>query len=247
MTADAIAALVAPQLWHLQGALMSGEVRDLGTAVAIQEGKLVSTCQGLAAGMIITAKSGDNTATAELTNTNDQIDVCVFKAKGAVAGLKYGASVPGAQEPLVAVFVNANGKAETRQVGGAKGVQDAAGPALEVRSGAPLPNGSGVFDSFGKLVAIVASPHAASEGTAFALGSGRIAQAKGTNMEKQFVEAAPPPRNIESDEPKAVGPKVDDLGQPTSKGDPDKLRYTTRKEAQKTRDEAMEKAISEIK
>jgi hypothetical protein len=245
MTPEALLAAVGPRLWHMQGALMSGEVRDLGTAVAVQDGKLVSTCQGLAAGMVITAKSGDNSSTAELTNTNDQLDICVFKAKGAAPGLKLRGDSPGAQEKLQAVFVNGEGRPETRAVTGFHAVQDAAGPALEVKAAASLPNGTAVFDSFGRLVAIVVAPHTAGEGATYALGPARIALAKGTGVEKQFVEAPAPARNIETDEPKA-GPKIDDLGRPSGNKNVDKA-YTTRKEAEKAHEDAMNKVLNDAK
>ena len=182
MTPEALLAAVAPQLWHMEGALMSGEVRELGTAIATQDGKLVSTCQGLAAGMVITAKSGDFSSTAELTNTNDQLDICVFKSKGATPGLKFRGDVPAAADKLQAVFVNAKGRPEARQVTGAHAVQDAQGPAFEVKAAAPLPNGAVVFDAYGRFVGIVAAPHPAGEGAAFALASRRIEQAKGTGV-----------------------------------------------------------------
>jgi hypothetical protein len=246
MTPEALVAAVAPLLWHVQGALMSGEVRDLGTAIAVQDGKLVATCDGLAAGMIITAKSGDATATAEVTNTNEQLDVCVLKAKGATTGLKFRSDLPGGQERLQAIFVNANGKAETRQVNGAQKAQDAAGPAYEVKVGVPLPNGTGIFDAYGKLVGIVVASHTVAEGSAFALSSERILTAKGTGVEKQFVEGPAPARNIETNEPKQ-GPAIDDLGRPTTpKGDADKA-YKTRKEAEKAHDDAMNDVLKNAK
>ena len=127
----------------------------LGTAIAIQDGKLVSTCQGLAAGMVITAKSGDFSNTAELTHTNDQLDVCVFKSKGATPGLKFRGDLPNPADKLQAVFVNSNGRPEARQVTGAHAVQDAQGPAFEVRAAATLPNGSVLFDPYGRFVGIV--------------------------------------------------------------------------------------------
>ncbi|HLX22479.1 MAG TPA: DnaJ domain-containing protein [Usitatibacter sp.] len=234
---EALLAAVGPQLWNLQGALMSGEVRDLGTAIAVQDGKLVSTCEGLAAGMVVTAKSGDDSATAELANTNDTLDVCVFKAKGAKPGLKFRGDVPAPADKLQAVFVNAGGRPEMRQVSGARGVQDAQGPALEVKAAAPLPNGAAIFDDYGRLVGIVITPHAAPEGSTFALASRRIEQAKGTGVEKQFVEAPSPARNTEAAEPAPAA----------ATGDPDKLRYTTRKDVEKAQADAMEKVLKDAK
>lgn len=239
LTPDALLAAVAPQLWHLEGALMSGEVRPLGTAIAIQDGKLVSTCQGLAAGMVITAKSGDFSNTAELTHTNDQLDVCVFKSKGATPGLKFRGDLPNPADKLQAVFVNSNGRPEARQVTGAHAVQDAQGPAFEVRAAATLPNGSVLFDPYGRFVGIVAVPHPAGEGSAFALASRRIELAKGTGVEKQFVEAPPPPRNVEPVEPTPAGT--------APQGDLDKLHYTTRKEVEKAHEDAMNKVLNEAK
>jgi len=240
MSPDQLLAFVGPNLWHVQGALMSGEVRDLGTAAAIQENKLVTTCQGLAAGMVITVKAGDATATAELASPNEALDVCVLTAKGVTAGLKL-RGVPGSNDKLQAVFVNASGRLETRQVSGARPVAEAQGPALEVKAAAPLPNGTAIFDEYGNLAGLVVTPHPASEGSVFAIATGRFTQAKGTAAEPQVVEAPPPPRNIESTEPAPAQP-VDDLGRPVTRPG-----MSAREKAKAQQDAAIEKVLKDAK
>lgn len=236
MTPEQLLVAVAPNLWHVQGALMSGEVRDLGTAIATGEGKMVTTCRGLAAGMVLTVKSGEYSHTAELSNPNEEIDICVLTAKGVNGKYRVRGNVPDAQEKLHAVFMDANGNAEMRQVSGAHAVADAPGPALEVKAAAALPNGTAIFDPYGKLVGLVAAPHAATAGHAFALGPMRIAQAKGTAAEKEFVEPPPPPRHVEPIEPTATAaPATSDRRPPRN----------AREKAYADRDAATQKAIDE--
>ena len=240
LSPEQLLALAGPKLWHVQGALVSGEVRDLGTAVAIQEDKLATTCQGLAAGMVLTVKSGDASATAELASVNEALDVCVLAAKGVSPGLKL-RGIPGAQDKLQAVFVDASGRAQARQVGGARAAPEAAGPALEVKSAAPLPNGTAIFDEYGSLAGLVVAPHAAAEGSAFAIATSRFAQAKGTAPESPVVEAPPPPRDVEPAQPAPAQP-VDDLGRPVTRPG-----MSAREKAKAEQDAAIEKVLKDAK
>ena len=181
---------VAPHLGRLQGALLSGEVRDLGTAVAIGENEMVATCHGMVAGMLLTVKAGGFTSKAELARADEELDMCRLTVKGAAAGIKIRPSVPGPQEKIQAVFINASDQPEARQVSVARAIKEAKGLAFELKAAAPLPNGTPAFDSQARLVGIVVTPHSFGEGIVVALGAARIVQARGAPAETALAPAA---------------------------------------------------------
>ena len=181
---EQILAAATPQLGIVTGALMSGEVKELGPAVTIREGRMITTCQGLGGGISLTVKNFEGDMKAELTNPNEDLDICVLSVKGVKVSAAIRPSPPGVQEKLQAVFVNGAGKLEMRQVSGATPVNDAAGLAFEVKAAVPLPNGAALYDERAHLVGVVVVPHASSQGTAYVLSSARIATAKGTAPEK---------------------------------------------------------------
>jgi serine protease Do len=183
---------VAPHLARVQGALVSGEVRDLGIAVATGENEMVTTCRGMAAGMLLTVKGAELASKAELARANEELDICTLTVKGAGPGVKIRSGVPGSKEKIQAVLVNANGQPEARQVSVARAIKDAKGAALELKAAAPLPNGTPAFDAQGRLVGIVVTPHSFGEGLVVALGAARIAQARGGAASETVADAATP-------------------------------------------------------
>jgi hypothetical protein len=101
----------------------------------------------------------------------------------------------------------------------------------------PLPNGAGIFDSFGRLSGIVVAPHPAGDGAAFAMSPLRLSLAKGVGAEKEFVEAPSPARNVE--------PVAAPTGSAPAQG---KTRtYKTREEAEAVHRNAMEEELNKAK
>jgi hypothetical protein len=169
---------VTPYLARVQGALLSGEVRDLGVAVATGENEMVTTCRGMAAGMLLTIKGVELAPKAELARANDELDICTLTVKVAGPGVKIRTGVPGPGEKLQAVLANAEGQPEARQVSVVGAIKDAKAEALELKAATPIPNGTPVFDAQARLVGIVVTPHSFGEGLTVALGAARIAQAR---------------------------------------------------------------------
>jgi hypothetical protein len=190
LSPEQIVQAVAPHLGRVQGALMSGEVRDLGVAVAMGENEMVTTCRGIADGMILTVRTGESNSRAELARANEGLDICTLTVKGAGEGIKLRPGAPGPQEKLVAVLVNAGGQPEARQVSAAGAIKEATGAAFALKTDAPLPNGAPVFDSQARLAGIVVSPHTFGEGIVAAFGASRIAQARGDAGQKATVPPA---------------------------------------------------------
>jgi len=169
---------VAAHVARVEGALMSGEVRDLGMAVDVGDNEMVAPCRGIAAGMTLTVKQDKFSAPAEVTRSHPDLDICTLGVKAARAGIKMRPGVPGAQEKLQAVLIAAGGQAEARQVTVGRKAKDAKG-ALEVTAAATLPAGTPIFDAQARLVAIVAGAPAPGGGIV-AWDAARIAQARGT-------------------------------------------------------------------
>lgn len=164
---------VALQVGRVQAALMSGEVRELGVAVASAEDEMVTTCRGMVPGAQLSVNVGGSATKAELARANEQIDVCTLRVKGIAAGVKARADVPPASEKLLAVTPGA-AKPATVAARAERPLADPAGPAMEVKAGSPLPNGTPIFDSQARLVGLVVTPHAYGEGIVAALGAARL-------------------------------------------------------------------------
>jgi hypothetical protein len=169
---------VASHVARVEGALVSGEVRDLGMAVDVADNEMIVPCAGLAAGMALNVKQDKFQAQAEVTRSNPDVGICTLGVKAARAGIRMRTDVPGAQEPLQAVLVGAGGAIEARPVTVRRAAQEGKG-ALEVRSPATLPPGTPIFDAQARLVGIVAPP-SASAGAPTAWDATRIAQARAT-------------------------------------------------------------------
>jgi hypothetical protein len=171
---------VAPRVGRVQAALVSGEVRDLGIALASAENEMVTTCRGFVAGAQIYVKTGGSAATkAELARVHEALDICTLSVRGAVAGLKMREGAVTASDKLYAIVLPAGGGPPlARAVTWARPIEDAKGPALELKAAEPLENGTPVFDAQARLVGIAVAPHAYGEGIVAALGAGRIGQAR---------------------------------------------------------------------
>lgn len=181
---------VAPYVGRVQGAMVSGQVRDVGLAVATGENEMATTCRGLAPGMVLTVKQEGFTARAELDRVNQDLDVCTLKVRGIAEGAKVRGDVPAAREKLQAVLLDA-GPLQARQVAIERSIPDAHGHAYALKAAVSLPNGTPVFDAQARLVGIVTTPHEFGEGIVAALGAARIAQARGASGPAPTVAAAP--------------------------------------------------------
>ena len=176
-----VAEEVSPRIGRVQAALMSGEVRELGIAVAAAENEMITTCRGFVAGAQLTVKVANHVAQrAELARVHEALDICTLSVKGAGAGLKLRGSVVAPSEKLLAVVPHrTGGQPVWRPVSAAKPIQDPKGAALEVKSAEPLENGTPVFDAQARLVGLVVAPHAYGEGVVAALGASRITESRG--------------------------------------------------------------------
>ncbi len=173
LPAAKLAAQVIPQAGSVRATLMSGEVRDLGLAIAVGNGEMATTCRGIAPGAQLSVTLGGSTSKAELARANEKLDVCTLRVAAAPAGVKLRAEVPSPGERLHAVTLAS--KDAMIAVSASRALESPEGAAMEIRAPAALPNGTPIVDAQGRLVAIVTSPHAFGEGVVAALGAGRLA------------------------------------------------------------------------
>jgi hypothetical protein len=232
LEAQELLAAVSTQIGRVHIALMSGEVRDLGTAVAIGENEMVTTCSGMTAGAQLFVKVGDeSSAKAEMGKANQDLDVCTLSVKNTAGNIKVREGFPAANEKLQAVFLGPANKPLLRPASVARFVDDPQGKVIEIRSAIPLPNGTPVFDGHARLVAIVTASHPSDGGLFVALPGSRIVLGRGVfGAFKAAPEPEPPPRSIPVD----ASPDRTKPAAPSSRVTMDDLRQ-----------QALDKAVSE--
>jgi hypothetical protein len=212
ITPQQVADEVGPRIGRLQGALMSGEVRDLGIVVASGENEMVTTCRGFVAGAQLTVKVGQAAQKAELTRVNEELDICTLSVRGAAGGLKLRGSAAAQAEKLYAIAPHrTGGQPVWHEVSAVKPIQDPNGPALEVKAPVPLENGTPVFDGQARLVGLAVTPHNYGEGVVAALGSARIPQSRGSIIAALEAEKA-------AAQSRAVAPAAPQAGSAVSVG-----------------------------
>ncbi len=224
-------AAVSPQIGRVQMALMSGEVRDLGTATAIGENEMVTTCSGMTAGAQLSVKMGDeSSAKAEMGKSNPELDVCTLSVKNTAGNVRVREGFPAANEKLEAVFLGPANKPLLRSASVARFIDDPQGKVIEIRSAIPLPNGTPIFDQHARLVAIVTASHASDGGLFVALPGSRIVQGHGVFGAFKPAPEPEPQRSVSA----PASPADRKPGAPSSRVTMDDLRQ-----------QALDKAVSE--
>ena len=178
---------VAPYVGRVRAAFMSGEVRELGGAVAIAANEMLTPCHGMAPGAQLTVRLGNDWVKADVARANDAMDVCTLAVNGARGGLKVRSTLPNAKEMLQAVLLTAAGGVQALQVNLEKAIEDANGPLFKLKAGTEIPNGTPVFDSKGRFVGLVTASHAFGDGVV-AMGAARLV--KGSGVQPEAVPAA---------------------------------------------------------
>jgi len=168
----------SPLVGRVQSALMSGEVKLAGIAIAIAPGEMVTTCHGIAAGAQLAVALPTGIAKAELARASEELDVCALAVKevGAFARIRGRESIAG--ETLYAVVVEEARPRALREARVARAIADPKGALLELTVATALQTGTPLIDSQGRLVGIVTTPHSFGEGLTVAIGPARIAQAR---------------------------------------------------------------------
>jgi hypothetical protein len=169
----------APYVGRLQVALMSGEVRPAGVAIATGPGEMATTCHGLPAGAQVTMNLASGASKADISRANEDLDICLLGVKDPPADfVKLRGGDPVAGEKIYAILAEGARPNELKP-GRIKGaIADPKGGLLELDIAGTFPTGSPVLDSQGRLVGLITTPHSFGEGLVVALGAGRIEQAR---------------------------------------------------------------------
>jgi hypothetical protein len=183
MEPQELLAAVSPQVGRVQIALMSGEMRDLGTAVAVGANEMITTCSGMTPGAQLFVRVGENNTRAEMGNATQDLDVCTLSVKDTEGHIKLRPGLPAASEKLHAVFLGPAGKPLLRPASVVRLIDDPQGDIIEIRTDIPLPNGTPVFDAHARLAAMVTTSQSSGNGLIVALPGSRIMQGRGRGSE----------------------------------------------------------------
>jgi hypothetical protein len=206
---------VGPRVGRVQGAMVSGEVRELGLAVETGQGEMTMPCTGLPPGMALAVIEGATTLRAELGRYDEAERLCRLAVKGVRDGAKPRPQLPPPQETLQAIVLDAKGEPQARAVSLARAIADPKGPAFAVKAAVALPNGTPIFDAQERLVGTVVAPHDYGDGIIAALGAARIVQGRGGNA---VASAAPAPTTPPTKAQTASTPAVRGLGTQVGEG-----------------------------
>lgn len=160
---------------RMQAALVSGEVRDLGLAVEIGEGRMAASCRELSPGTALTVRQGSTVLRAEALSAPSPTQPCVLEVQGVRSGVALRPTAPTAEDKLYAI-VRGDGAPEIQPVTFNGVVQAPTGAAFTLRAKAALPNGTPVFDGHEALVGLVLEPQALAPGATLVMPASRIAE-----------------------------------------------------------------------
>jgi hypothetical protein len=166
------------EVGRVRMALVSGEVRELGLAVSVAEGEMATTCRGFTAGAQLTVKVVQVIAKADLLRANEDLDVCTLTVRSAAARVKLRPGSLASNEAVTAIVLGASAIPQVREGSVARFVEDPKGSLVELKFPAPLENGTPIFDSQGRLAAIVTSANAHGARPILAIPSARIIEAR---------------------------------------------------------------------
>ena len=162
---------------------MSGRAVPLGLALATEAGTMITTCHGIPGGSQLVVRVGADSNSANLTVTDEQLDLC----KLAVAGLNTRPITLAPDDPrpgdkVFALGANAKGDFALTE-GKVKALRPSPqGKLIElsvpIATGA---SGGAVFDVYGRLVGIATTPHAYGAGLNIALPASWIAEMRTRN------------------------------------------------------------------
>lgn len=155
---------------------MSGSARPIGLAVSTERGSMVTTCHAITAGGSLVVKVGKEQFPADLTITDEALDLCRLSLAGyATPPLKISSDEPKAGDRIYTMALDANGDL-TASEGTVRAIR---GPLIELTTPvAATASGGGVFDQYGNLLGIATAPHDQGANVHVAIPAASIAQMK---------------------------------------------------------------------
>jgi serine protease Do len=159
---------------------MSGRSRPIGVALGTGPGTMVTTCHGIPAGDKLVVRVGKDQYPAELSVTDEQLDICRLSVAGYnVPPFRTSPDMPRAGDRIFSVGMNAGGEMAATEGTVKRLVKTPLGDVLEISVPvAPTASGGGVFDLQGRLVGIATTPHKFGAGLAIALPVSWLSEAR---------------------------------------------------------------------
>ena len=193
-TANEIVAEANASSGHLLSYSMSGAATPLGMAVEVEAGQMVTTCHAIPAGGKLVVRVGKEVLPADLTITDETLDLCRLS----VAGLttpphRIAAEEARAGDKIFVVSMNAKGEFAANEAKVNQLRPTPHGSVIDVSAPiASSASGGGVFNEFGQLVGIATAPHGFGPGLNVALPAAWIAQMRSRSTNPAPAPAPPP-------------------------------------------------------
>ncbi len=155
-SANEILTMALPSVGRVHSYDMSGRMTPVGLALAVEQGTMVTTCDGVVAGTQLVVKLGAESHSANLLITDETLGLCKLSVPGVVLrSLVVAADEPKAGDTIHAL--NANDQGEMALTKGTVTKVTSAPPGRVLEISMPIsPTGSGgaIFDDFGRVVGI---------------------------------------------------------------------------------------------
>ena len=146
---------------QLLGYSMSGAATPIGMALSVDTGQMITTCHALPAGAKLVVKVGPELHAADLTITDEELDLCRLSVAGfTTPPLKVATEDAKAGDKVFVVGMNAKGEAAATEGKVNQLRTTPQGRVLEIS--VPVSSsssGGGVFNELGQLVGITTTPH----------------------------------------------------------------------------------------
>ncbi|HEX4763647.1 MAG TPA: trypsin-like peptidase domain-containing protein [Usitatibacter sp.] len=169
--ANEIAADASTSTGQVLSYSMSGTATPLGMAVEVDTGQMVTTCHGIPAGSKLVVKVGKESMPADLTITDESLDLCRLSIPGfTTPPLKLATEDAKAGDKIFVAAVNDKGEMAATEGKVTQLRPTPTGQVLELS--VPVSthgSGGGVFNDRGQLVGIATTPHAFGAGLNIAL------------------------------------------------------------------------------
>jgi hypothetical protein len=140
---------------------MSGKAAQLGVAVAVQEGVMMTPCGGIAPGAQIVVTIPPRAAPGQVLHADESLGLCMLRMHaGASYPLLVTAQEPRPSQRIFAVQLNAQGEVALREAKVERVLPTPAGKVVEVaRPLATVPDGTPLLDLDGRVFAIAIDGH----------------------------------------------------------------------------------------
>lgn len=159
---------------------MSGRSTPLGVALAVEPGNMVTTCHGIQAGRKLVVLLGKDTLAADLSITDETLDLCKLSVAGLAAKpLPRAEEEPRAGDKVFVSGFNAAGDPALTEGSVRKLVGSPHGNVLDISVPvAATGSGGGVFNQYGQLVGIATTPHKYGPGLNIAIPASWLSQVR---------------------------------------------------------------------